>query len=37
MTRQISLLEEELGVRLFSRSTRSVVLTEAGRFAGTNL
>ena len=31
MTRQISLLEEELGVKLFVRTTRSVTLTEAGK------
>jgi DNA-binding transcriptional LysR family regulator len=31
MTRQISLLEEEVGVKLFVRTTRSVSLTEAGK------
>ena len=31
VSRNISLLEEELGIRLLSRSTRSVVLTDAGR------
>lgn len=31
LSRQISLLEEELGVKLFLRTTRSIALTEAGK------
>ncbi|WP_343546962.1 LysR family transcriptional regulator, partial [Sphingobium yanoikuyae] len=31
VTRAISALEEEIGVRLLTRTTRSVKLTEAGR------
>lgn len=32
LSRQIRLLEEEIGVTLFERTTRSIKLTEAGRF-----
>ena len=31
VTKQISLLENDLGVKLFQRSTRGLVLTEAGK------
>ena len=37
LTKQITLLEEELGVRLFERSTRNVRLNEAGIFAENKL
>lgn len=37
LTKQITLLEEELGVRLFERSTRNVRLNEAGIFAANKL
>ncbi len=38
VSHQLKILEEWLGVRLFSRSTRSIVLTEAGQalFRGAN-
>lgn len=32
VTKQINLLENDLGVRLFQRSTQGLALTEAGQF-----
>ena len=37
LTKQIALLEEDLGVKLFERSTRNVHLNEAGIFAENKL